>query len=268
MHYFSLDIKAYSYSTSHLSNDEDLAYMRLLLMYYDTEQPIPRDTKWVCRRLRLDQEIVLSVLREFFTLKDDGWHQARCDDEIAHYRANAEKNKENGKKGGRPKKNPVGCQSDTSGLPVATETKPNDNPSESQLRINNKELEISNQSNTKANKSPARNARYPIQPLLDRGVEHGVATDWLTIRKSKNSAVTDTVLNGIEREASKAGITFAEAIRIAAERSWQSFKSEWLDKPNNRESKNDQRASIIQQLTGNTQRDTHDFFESVATRLD
>ena len=37
---------------------------RLLRMYYDTEQPIPLDTEWVSRRLRVGSDCVFSVLRE------------------------------------------------------------------------------------------------------------------------------------------------------------------------------------------------------------
>jgi uncharacterized protein YdaU (DUF1376 family) len=44
------------------------------------------------------------ILNEFFELREDGWHKDRCDLEIDLYHNKADKNKENGKKGGRPKK--------------------------------------------------------------------------------------------------------------------------------------------------------------------
>lgn len=58
-------------------------------MYYDTEKPLVADIDTVCRRLlaRSEDEInaVKVVLGDFFTLESDGWHNARCDREIAVY---------------------------------------------------------------------------------------------------------------------------------------------------------------------------------------
>ena len=110
MHYYQFSIGDYRAATTHLSNEEDLAYRRLLDMYYDTEKPIPTDTTWVARRLRVGVNVVLSVLEDMFNLTEEGWRHARCDDVIAQYHAMAEKNRANGKRGGR-KKNPVGSES-------------------------------------------------------------------------------------------------------------------------------------------------------------
>lgn len=110
MHYYQFSIGDYRAATTHLSNEEDLAYRRLLDMYYDTEKPITTDTTWVARRLRVGVNVVLSVLEDMFVLTNEGWRHARCDDVIAQYHAMAEKNRANGKRGGR-KKNPVASES-------------------------------------------------------------------------------------------------------------------------------------------------------------
>ena len=110
MHYYQFSIGDYRAATAHLSNDEDLAYRRLLDMYYDTENKIPLDTQWVARRLRLATNVVDVVLQDMFVKHEDGWFHARCDDVIKQYHAMAEKNRANGRLGGR-KKNPVGSQS-------------------------------------------------------------------------------------------------------------------------------------------------------------
>ena len=94
----------------HLSNEEDLAYRRLLDMYYDTENKIPLDTQWVAKRLRLATDVVDEVLKDMFVKHEDGWYHARCDDVIQQYHAMAEKNRANGRLGGR-KKNPLGSES-------------------------------------------------------------------------------------------------------------------------------------------------------------
>lgn len=125
MHYFQFNIGDYTRSTMHLSNEEDLAYRRLLDMYYDTEQPIPLETQWVARRIRVDTEVVECVLNDMFKRTEEGWRHGKCDANIAEYHARADRNRENGKRGGRPKsaeKNPVGSQSEPNGNPVVTLT--------------------------------------------------------------------------------------------------------------------------------------------------
>ena len=90
MHYYQFHIGDYRAATAHLSNDEDLAYRRLLDMYYDTETPIPLDIDWVSRRLRLGQDVVENVLKDMFTLSIDGWIHTRCDSEIQKYHSKAD----------------------------------------------------------------------------------------------------------------------------------------------------------------------------------
>lgn len=110
MHYYAFHIGDYRAATAHLTNEEDLAYRRLIDMYYDSEGCIPLDTQWVSRRIRVAIEVVELVLKDMFEHTENGWKSQRCDDEIARYRHNAEKNKANGSKGGRPKKNPMETQ--------------------------------------------------------------------------------------------------------------------------------------------------------------
>jgi uncharacterized protein YdaU (DUF1376 family) len=126
MHYYQFNIADYRSATVHLSNEEDLAYRRLLDMYYDMEQKIPLDAQWVARRIRVDASVIQDVLSDMFEKQDDGWFHARCQETIEHYHAMAEKNRANGKLGGR-RKNPVGSDSQ----PIAKAT-------------NNQELETNN----------------------------------------------------------------------------------------------------------------------------
>lgn len=121
MHYYQFSIGDYRAATAHLSNEEDLAYRRLLDMYYDTEAKIPTDTQWVARRIRMDAAVVLSVLNDMFEEHEDGWFHARCHEVIEQYHAMAEKNRANGRLGGR-KKNPVGNPVVTDSEPIAKAT--------------------------------------------------------------------------------------------------------------------------------------------------
>jgi uncharacterized protein YdaU (DUF1376 family) len=79
-------------------------------MYYDMESKIPLDTQWVARRIRVDESVINDVLNDMFEKQDDGWFHARCQSTIEQYHAMAEKNRANGKLGGR-RKNPVGSDS-------------------------------------------------------------------------------------------------------------------------------------------------------------
>ena len=68
---------------------EDAAYRRLLDVYYTREAPLPLDRKAVQKLARAqskdERAAVDYVLDEFFVEHDDGWHQLRCDEEIAKY---------------------------------------------------------------------------------------------------------------------------------------------------------------------------------------
>jgi hypothetical protein len=64
------------------------------------------------------------------------------------------------------------------------------------------------------------------------GVENSVWEDFTKLRKSKRSPLTETALNGIRREAEKAGISLNAALKECCERGWQGFKADWY-KPNN-----------------------------------
>jgi uncharacterized protein YdaU (DUF1376 family) len=90
MHYYQFHIGDYRAATAHLTNDEDLAYRRLLDMYYDTETPIPLDIDWVSRRLRLGQDVIENVLNDMFKLSVDGYIHTRCDSEIQKYHSKAD----------------------------------------------------------------------------------------------------------------------------------------------------------------------------------
>lgn len=89
MNYFELHIGDLTEATAHLSILEDGVYGRLMRKYYATEKPLPADIKQVQRligaRSKEEREAVETVLSEFFELQDDGWHQSRCDAEIASF---------------------------------------------------------------------------------------------------------------------------------------------------------------------------------------
>lgn len=108
MNFYKHHIGDYDADTSHLSWAEDMAYTRLMRLYYRREQPIPAEIHQACRLVRAnskqEKDAVESVLREFFSLESDGWHNKRCDEEIEAAGKKGDANRSNGVKGGRPRK--------------------------------------------------------------------------------------------------------------------------------------------------------------------
>jgi hypothetical protein len=63
-------------------------------------------------------------------------------------------------------------------------------------------------------------------------VSQQVWDDWLTIRKSKKAALTQTAWELMLKEVDKAGWTIEAAIDECCLRTWASFKASWVNKPN------------------------------------
>jgi uncharacterized protein YdaU (DUF1376 family) len=87
MHYYQFNIGDYLSHTKHLDAMEDLAYRRLLDLYYLHERPLNSGIASVARQIGMrDHETeVKTVLEEFFNLSDDGWINHRADKEIKHF---------------------------------------------------------------------------------------------------------------------------------------------------------------------------------------
>ena len=105
MHYYQHHIGDFIKATSRLSDAQAMAYLRLLWMYYDSEKPLQNNPKVLAFQLGISQEEVELLLHSFFTLEEDGWHQTRCDQEIAEYRAFLEKKSNAGRASAERRKN-------------------------------------------------------------------------------------------------------------------------------------------------------------------
>lgn len=147
MNYYKFHIGDYRKDTMHLTRLEHSIYRDLIDLYYLEEKPIPNETQWVIRRLRLitqeEKDALQSVLSDFFSLENGVFRHKKIDDDLESYRQNSDKNKENGKKGGRPKskktneKEDEKTQSVSSGFQEETEAEPNQ-----KATINHKPLTI------------------------------------------------------------------------------------------------------------------------------
>lgn len=106
MNFFPFHPGDYMLRAAHLEPLEDLAYRRLIDLYYVNEKPIEGTPDVIARviRMRSNTTEVEAVLREFFVNDDGSWRHNHCDEVIAQYQARAKQAAENGKRGGRPKK--------------------------------------------------------------------------------------------------------------------------------------------------------------------
>lgn len=59
------------------------------------------------------------------------------------------------------------------------------------------------------------------------GVPEQLWADFCALRRQKRATVTASVVDGFRREAKRAGIGLAEAIRIATEHGWSGFRADW-----------------------------------------
>ncbi|MBM0140178.1 YdaU family protein [Pseudomonas cannabina] len=146
MNFFPFHPGDYMLRTAHLDPFEDLAYRRLIDLYYVNESPLQGNAEELSRviRLRKNADQVAAVLQEFFVEKEPGlWSHSHCDEVIDQYRLKAKQAAENGKRGGRPKK---------------TQGEPNPNPEETQPVISANPAETG----LKANQEPITNNHKPI----------------------------------------------------------------------------------------------------------
>lgn len=80
----------------------------------------------------------------------------------------------------------------------------------------------------KADTSGKLPAALGVQDLVAEGVDRQHAEDWLRVRKAKTLPLTRTAWEAVVYEAEKAGISVAEAVRIAAVNCWAGFKATWM----------------------------------------
>jgi uncharacterized protein YdaU (DUF1376 family) len=204
MHYYQHHIGDFIKDTTHLDDHQLATYLRMLWSYYTSESPISGDFEDVAFAMRTDEKTVRLLMRHFFTETPDGWHHTRCDKEIAEYHSKAEK--------ARNSANARWKNADA----MRTHSERN-----------------SNAMVFDANQEPITNNHKPVKEkatvvATPHGVSDSVWQDFVKHRKAKKAQVTQTVIDGIQREADKAGWPLDAALRECITRNWQSFKADWV----------------------------------------
>lgn len=119
VNYYERHLGDYARDTGHLTPLEHGVYNLLLDRYYASESGIPADQAHrICRaRTKEERDAVDAVLAEFFSLDGEVYRQGRVEAEIDKARARIDSARSNGKRGGRPKKNPSGFDFETQEKP-------------------------------------------------------------------------------------------------------------------------------------------------------
>ena len=128
MNYYPRYPAHYQAKTLHLTMEQDGAYTRLLDWYYGNERPVPHAMRYTIARAMTASEkrSVDAVLSEFFSQENGLWINARASAEVELAQPKIAAARENGKKGGRPKKNnELPCPAPGDGKPIGLS---NENP--------------------------------------------------------------------------------------------------------------------------------------------
>lgn len=215
MNYYQRHIGDYAKKAGHLTPLEHGVYCLLLDAYYDREQGPTHAEAIRWSRARSPEELAAleSVLFEFFKLKSGRYSQARVEEEFAKWAEYQDKQRDNGKKGGRPRK--ANANPDESGG-FSTETQAIAKPNPKKASSTNPLIH-----------SPLKQKTTPS------GVDFGdvnpqVVADFTAHRKALRAPVTETALAGIRREAEKAGVSLEVALALCCARGWRGFKAAWL----------------------------------------
>lgn len=73
--------------TSRLTDSQAMTYLRLIWMYYDTENPLPKDPNKLAFMLGASPQDTQAILEHFFFEDGQTYRHKRCDAEIEAYRS-------------------------------------------------------------------------------------------------------------------------------------------------------------------------------------
>jgi uncharacterized protein YdaU (DUF1376 family) len=205
MHYYKRNLGDYAKKCGRLTMLQHGSYTLLMDACYDREMfpTLEQAIEWTWASTEAEVDAVKFVLSRFFTLDKDGCYvQDRILQELLHYHKNAETNKRIAEEREAKRR-----EKSTNRVQDVNEATPNHKP----LTINHE--------------PKIKRATVVATPI---GVSESIWQDFVKQRKAKKAAVTQTVIDGIQREANKADWTLDAAIAECVVRGWQSFKAEWV----------------------------------------
>jgi uncharacterized protein YdaU (DUF1376 family) len=264
MKYYSHHIGDFDKATRHLTRLERSIYRDLIELYYDTEQQLPLDINWICRRIiaRSNEEVtaVEQALNEFFTKTPNGWYHDRCEEELEAFRSSTSQKSIAGKASAA--KRAIKRQQALNGISTDVEQTLNERGTASQLTNNHKPLTINH-----IEKENNKKKKGIVVEVNFYGVPEKIVNDFKSHRKSKKAPITQTAIDRIRKEADKAGIDLAEALAYCCSRGWVGFEASWILKEQPRargspyQSSNEKAKEWAERLTGTKNEQPQDIID-------
>jgi uncharacterized protein YdaU (DUF1376 family) len=185
--------------TASLSDSDAMAYLKLLWLYYDTEEPLPIDSKLLAFKIGSTADSVQLILDAYFQLDNNCYRHKRCDAEISAYHARSLIAKDKANK----------RWSNAKAMPQHTSGNAGDTKND-------------------ANREPITDNQ--IKDIRPSDVDISIWKDFVKHRKAKKAPITQTALTKIESEAKKANFSLQSALELMCARGWTGFEADWVTK--------------------------------------
>ena len=153
--------------------------------------------------------VSVDVLSKFSKKENGNFFNARLDEEIEKRKLFTESRRNNGLKGGRPRKNkkPLGFAKDN------LMEDENENVNEDNNEIENKEKKkIFNFKNS----------------LIEYGFEEKLVDEWMAVKKNKKATNTETSFKKFISQIELAPEDKNEILKLVIEKDWRGFEYQWL----------------------------------------
>lgn len=258
-----LYIGDYLADTTRLTTEQHGAYL-LLIMDYWRSGKLPDNDAVLSQITRMSPNAwsnARAMLEQFFTIDDGFWTHSRIDKELEAAQKNKDAASLKAAKAAfaRWNKDNNDAPSNATSMPQAMhegmlEQCPSPLPSPLPTSV----------SLTPDNKTAKRTKRHTTLDVLEAyGITGQLAKDF---SRQRSKPITQTAMEGIRKEAEKAGIPLEEAIRVAVVRGWQSFNADWIKRDKPKEELNWDDWSFLDKQAAQKQPDT-DFIDITPTVL-
>lgn len=234
MNYYQHHIGDFIRDTARLNDSQCMAYLRLLWMYYETEEPLSGDVDAIAFRIGANASDVHQILKHFFFEHEGMWHQSRCDKEILAFREKSDK----------AKRSADARWSNANAMRTHNERNANEHVSDA-----NQQPVTNNQVKT-LKTAPDKPAFDPVEIPLPDCIPRPAWAEWIAYRRERKLSVKErTMIAQVSNlcDWSSKGHSVVEILKASISNGWQG-----LFEPKNKGPTNyqDDRNETLRALTG------------------
>ena len=200
-----LYVADYLSATSRLTTEQHGAYLLLLMDYWKNGAP-PNNDAVLAQITKLSPDAwsnARTMLQGFFQVSDEHWLHTRVESEMQKANHNKQTNSKRGKAGADARWGKKDAPSIVGAM-----------------------LKQSSADSTSPSPSSSKNTKNTVVPPI--GVTDTVWQDFVSLRKAKKAPISQSALDGIAKEALKAGMSLQAALEMCCMRGWSGFKAEWI----------------------------------------